>query len=221
MRDSTTLLWPFFNHIEDRSKKYVEWDAPWPLVEFARGEGKVTTRVWPFFSRSHSATLQDDFYLWPIYKYNRAHSAPLDRRRTRIVFFLYSHTVDKNTETGADSRRTSLWPLFTHRHEFNGNARLQVLAPLEPFVEGSHKISRDYSPLWSVWRAEHNPVSGAASQSLLWNLYRCDNRPEHKKVSLLFGLFQYESNPQGKRVRVFYMPLGRSRSPALDLKQAM
>ena len=51
-RDSTTVLWPFFNKIDDRDKKYREWDAPWPFIEFAHGEGKTTHRVWPFFSRS-------------------------------------------------------------------------------------------------------------------------------------------------------------------------
>ncbi len=47
-RDSTTILWPFFNYVDDREKKYREWDAPWPLIVFARGEGKTTTRIWPF-----------------------------------------------------------------------------------------------------------------------------------------------------------------------------
>ncbi len=70
-RDSTTVIWPFFNHVVDRENKYREWDAPWPLVVFARGEGKHTSRVWPFYSRAHNATQESDFYLWPIYKYNR------------------------------------------------------------------------------------------------------------------------------------------------------
>ncbi len=208
-RDATTVIWPFFSRIDDRGKKYREWDMPWPLVVKARGEGKYTTRVWPFFSWAHSPTLESDFYLWPIYKYNRARLAPLDRQRTRILFFLYSDTVEKNTETDASRRRTYLWPLFTARTDFNGNRRLQVLAPLEPFVEGSHKIPRDYSPLWSVWRSEHNPGTGASSQSLLWNLYRRDAAPGKKRVSAAFGLFQYQAGSGGKRVRVFYIPFGK------------
>ena len=48
LRDSTTVLWPFFSHIEDRANKYSEWEMPWPLVELARGEGKYT----PDFGRS-------------------------------------------------------------------------------------------------------------------------------------------------------------------------
>lgn len=208
LRDSTTLLWPFFSRIDEREKKYREWDVPWPFVEFADGPGKTTRRVWPFFSRSHSPTLEDDFYLWPVYKYERARLAPLDRQRTRILFFLYSNTTDINTETHASERRTYLWPLFVHRRDFNGNARLQLLALLEPFTPGSHKIEGDYSPLWSLWRAERNPRTRAGSQSFLWNLYRRETAPDHKKVSLLFGLFQYQSGPGMARWRVFYIPLG-------------
>jgi hypothetical protein len=206
-RSVSTVIWPFFSHIEDRAKKYNEWDAPWPLIEFAHGEGKTTTRVFPFFSQSHNAILEDNFYLWPIYKYNRAQLPPLDRERHRIAFFLYSDTIDKNTETGASTRKTYLFPFFIHHRDFKGNTRLQVLALLEPFTQGSHKMTRDYSPLWSVWRAERNPNTQANSQSLLWNLYRRDASVAEKKVSLLFGLFQYQSTSQGNRVRLFYIPL--------------
>jgi hypothetical protein len=213
-RDSTTVIWPFFNRVDDREKKYREWDAPWPFVVFARGEGKTTTRVWPFFSQAHSATLESDFYLWPIYKYNRVNTAPLDSRRSRVCFFLYSDLAEKNTETEAVRRRNYCWPLYTHRRDFNGNSRLQVLALLEPFFSTSKSIERDYSPLWSVWRSEDNPRTGANSQSLLWNLYRHEATPAARKCSLLFGLFQYQSGPEGKRKRWFYIPLGQTGSAA-------
>jgi len=212
-RDSTTFIWPFFNYVDDREKKYREWDAPWPLLVFARGEGKTTTRVWPFFSQAHSPKLESNFYLWPIYKYNRVQSAPLDRARMRICFFLYSDRKEKNTETGAARRRIDFWPFYVHRRDFSGNTRLQILAPLEPFVPGSKSIERNYSPLWSLWRSEKNAKSGATSQSLLWNLYRREATPAGKKCSLLFGLFQYGSSSEGKSMRLFYIPLGRAKAP--------
>ena len=215
-RDSTTVIWPFFNYVDDREKKYREWDAPWPLIVFARGEGKHTTRVWPFFSQAHNATLESDFYVWPIYKYNRVHSAPLDSRRTRICFFLYSDLAEKNTETEAVRRRVDFWPFFTHHRDFNGNSRVQVVALLESFIPDNKSVERNYSPLWSVWRSEQNPRAGASSQSLLWNLYRREATPDSKKCSLLFGLFQYQSSTEGKRVRLFYIPFSRTKSPAHD-----
>ncbi len=93
-----------------------------------------------------TTTLESDFYLWPIYKYNRVHSAPLDSRRTRICFFLYSDLTEKNTETEAARRRVDFWPFFTHRRDFNGNSRLQVAAPCSnrscPRARASSAITR-------------------------------------------------------------------------------
>jgi len=215
LRESTSYGWPIgVTRTVDDEKKYRELDAPWPVVEFAHGEGKTEQRVWPFYSVAHNQTLTDNWFCWPVYKYNHVTSAPLDRERTRIFFFLFSDVKTKNTADGRAFHRDDLWPLFTHRHEFNGNERLQVLAILEPFFPNNKSIERDYSPLYSLWRAEKNPKSGAASQSLLWNLYRRETAPQHKKISLLFGLFQYQSSGEGSRWRVCYIPVGGKKSAA-------
>jgi hypothetical protein len=209
-RDSTSYLWPLGVTVtDDRARQYHEVDAPWPLVVFARGEGKTTTRVWPFFSHAASTNLQSDFWLWPIYKYNRLQAEPLDRDRTRILLFLYARVNERNTDAQTVRQRTDLWPLFTHKHDFNGDTRLQWLAPLEPILPNNKSIERNYSPLWSVWRAERNAQTGAGSQSFLWNLYRRETAPEAKKCSLFFGLFQYQSDSQGRRGRLFYVPFGQ------------
>lgn len=206
-RDATTVLWPLFTWIDDRNKKYREWEGPWPLVVVARGEGKTTTRFWPLFSRSHNDTLTSDFYLWPIYKYNRLHTEVLDRERTRILFYLFVNVTEKNIDTGAERGRVDFWPLFTWHRDFNGNRRLQILAPVEPMLPNYRGIERNWSPLWSLWRSEANPRTGATSQSLLWNLYRRDAAPAAKKCSLLFGLFQYQSDAAMKKIRLFYIPV--------------
>ncbi|PYI83133.1 MAG: hypothetical protein DME26_15650, partial [Verrucomicrobia bacterium] len=208
-RDSTTVIWPFFTWIDDREKKYWEWEGPWPFVVVARGEGKTTTRVWPLFGRAHSDILVSDFYLWPLYKYNRAHSDPLDRERTRILYFLFSDLTEKNTETGKALHRTDFWPLFTHRRDFNGKSRLQILAPIEPILPNNKSVERNWSPLWSLWRSENNATNNATRQALLWNLYRRETTATTRNCSLLFGLFQYSSDAQAKRVRLFYISFGK------------
>jgi len=210
-KDLTAWFWPLgVTHIEDREKKVDEWGAPWPLIVFARGT-KTTDRVWPFFSQARNANLTSDWYLWPVYKYNRLNSPPLDRERTRILFFLYSDTSVRHTEEKTRQRQIDLWPLFTSRRELDGRRRLQLLAPLEPILPNNTGVERNLSPLWSIWRSEHNPSNGASSQSFFWNLYRHDVTPSEKKSSLLFGLFQYQSRPDGGRWRLFYMPMGRTR----------
>ena len=206
-RDSTSVLWPFFIWTADREKKYREWDSPWPFIVVARGEGKTTTRVWPLFGRAHSDVLESDFYLWPLYKFNRFHTELVDRRRTRILFYLFGNVTEKNIETGAQRHRMDLWPLFTYHRDFNGNNRLQILAPIEPVLPDNRGVERNWSPLWSLWRSEDNPKSGATCQSLLWNLYRRDSTPVSKKCSLLLGLFQYQLDSETNKLRLFYIPV--------------
>jgi len=213
-RNSTSVLWPFFTWTNDRGKKYREWDSPWPLIVFARGEGKTTTRVWPLFSRAHDDVFESDFFLWPFYKYNRIHSGALDQRRTRILFYLFSNQTEKNTDTGKAKRRVDFWPLFTYHRDFNGNNWLQILTPLEPILPDNRGIERNWSPLWSFWRSENNLKSGASSQSLFWNFYRRDTTPTSRKCSLLFGLFQYQSEGENKKFRLFYIPVFKTHGQA-------
>lgn len=211
-RDSIAFPWPLgFRFTEDREKSYREWDAPWPFVVFARGKGKHTDRVWPLFSRSRTPTAETQFYLWPLYRGSSVNAPPYARRYHRVLFYGFTDLKERNLDTGEHLHRQSLWPLFTYRRDFQGKERLQVLAPLEPFLPTSRSIERDYSPVWSVWRSEANPKTGAKSQSLLWNLYRRETSPTQKKCSLLFGLFQYQTGPEGKRMKLFYCPIGKSR----------
>lgn len=208
--DATSGLWPFFTSVDNRELKYHEWQGPWPFVIFARGEGKHTSRVWPLFSQSHNATKENDSYAWPLYTCTRTHSDPLDQQRQRVLFYLYSRASIKNTETGKERVRLDMWPFFVWHRDYNGNERLQILAPLEPAVPDNPGIERNWSPLWSLWRSDNNPTTQASGQSLLWNLYRRQTAPDYKKVSVLFGLYQSQQQPGERCVRLFYIPVSRS-----------
>ena len=206
-RDSTSVLWPFFNVINDREKKYREKEMPWPFIVVAKGEGKTALRIFPFYQRAYNDTFQDNFYLWPVYKFNAIHAPPLDRRRTRVLLFLFQDTIDKNTETEKYKKRVDLWPLFVYNRDFDGSTRLQILALMESILPASPGIERNWSPLWSVWRQENNPVTGANSQSFLWNFYRRDAAPDTKTISVCFGLYQSRTTRDTEKVRVFYIPV--------------
>jgi hypothetical protein len=217
LRDTSTYLWPFgFTFTDDREKHYREWGAPWPLIVFARGEGKTANRIWPFFSRARTPEVESGFYLWPLFKYNRVKAEPLDRDRTRILLFLYSELTERNTQTGTALRRSDLWPLFSARRDHEGNERLQVLALLEPFVPNNRGVESNFSPLWSIWTREKNASTGARGTSVLWNLYRSETTPKTRKYSFLFGLFRYQSGPDGRRWRIFYVPFGKSAAAATE-----
>ena len=211
LRDENCYGWPFgYWRTDDRGKKYRERDFLWPLFEVARGE-KTVTRIFPFYSRAAGGGLENDFYLWPLYKSLRAETPAIERQRTRLAFFLYSDIREKNRQNGESLRRVDFWPFFTYSRDMEQKQRLQALSLLEPFFVNNRVIARDYSQLWSVWRAEKNGKTGLASQSLLWNLYRRESGPRSKKYSLLFGLFQYQSDNKGANWRVCYIPFGKKR----------
>jgi hypothetical protein len=218
-RDSSSVLWPFFTWIDDREKKYHEWEGPWPFVVIARGEGKTTTRFFPIFSHAYDGSRESLFYCWPFYKYNHYHTNVLDRERTRILFYLFQDVKERNLETGKERQRLDFWPLFVWHRDFNGNRRLQILALVETATPDNRGIERNWSPLWSLWRAENNPPTGAASQSLLWNLYRRETAPEAKKCSLLFGFFQYQSDLEMRKLRLFFVPVLQWHAPGDRAKQ--
>ena len=215
--DTSVYLWPFFTKIDNRDLRYKEYGFVWPLFTVARGPGKTTTRVWPLFGHSQNDTLRSDFFLWPLYKYKRIHSPPLDKKSTTLLFYFFTDLKEKNLETGQAFHRSDLWPLYSWRHELDGRERLQILSIIEPVLYSNRGVENNYSPLYALWRAEKNPKTGSASQSLLWNLYRRETTPKTKKCSFLFGLFQYEMGVEGRRWRLFYVPLGKSApSPGRD-----
>ncbi|MFN3409920.1 MAG: hypothetical protein ACK45B_13040 [Limisphaerales bacterium] len=207
-RDSTTYLWPCgLTLTESRNPPYEETQFLWPVFAWARGEGKHTTRFWPLAGESRTPTREKNFFLWPVFRESATRTETLERERTTILLFLYSDLREERKTTGQSRRRTALWPLFTHSRDLAGNERLQFLAPLEPLIPENKGVERNWSPLWSVWRSEQNATNGARSQSLLWNLYRRDVRPERRKTSALFGLFQHERTPAGTGLRVLFLPL--------------
>ena len=206
-RDATSVLWPFFNFIDDRDKKYREQQVPWPFITIAHGQGKTALRIFPFYQQAYNDTFHDNFYLWPLYTYKSVYAPPLDRRRARILFFLFQDTIEKNTETDKAEQRIDFWPFCLYKRDLDGNTRLQVPALIESLVPGAPAIERNWSPLWSLWRSENNPATGANSQSVFWNFYRRDASPGRKKISFFFGLYQYQSGPQMEKVRLFYIPV--------------
>jgi hypothetical protein len=207
-RDETSWGFPFgFNSIHDHEQKYVEHDFLWPLYVWAHGS-KTVTRYFPLYSRARHNGLESDSYGFFLYKFNRLEAPSLDRHRSRVLYCLYSDTVERNTKSHDFKRRVDFWPLYSYRRELDGNRRMQFFAFLEPIFPNNRTIAREYSPIWALWRAEKNNRTGASSQSLLWNLYRRESVGKSKKASLLFGLFQYQSTADGGSWRMAGLNLG-------------
>lgn len=203
--DYTSVL--FFGHRTNRVEQFSEWGTPWPFIGWANGPGKTARRLWPLFGHARSPSQSSDFALWPLYTHRGQHSPSFQRDRTRLLYFAYSNQRMVNPASGEEFRRRDLWPLFTYRHDLNGQERLQILAPVEPLLPNNKSIERLYTPLWSLYRAESDPKTGHSSQSLLWNLWRRDVHAEKRRTSLLFGAIKTEKSESGRKWRFFWRPM--------------
>ena len=172
-RDSTTVIWPFFSWIDDRGKKYHEWQGPWPFVIFARGEGKTTSRVWPLFSQSHNNELESDSYLWPLYTFQAHAFRPAGLRAH--AHFVLSVLKTRWKKTRRPAQKSGAWicgrfspgtAISTATTACKSSRRLKP--PCRTTVASSATGRR----CGRSGAAENNPRTGASSQSFLWNLYR-------------------------------------------------
>lgn len=223
-KSSQTALWPFFSYTDDRVKESQSWNMPWPLVRVTRGEKYHGVKILPFYSDETMDVKRERWYIWPIYKIEEMHSNLIERRRDRILFFLYQHRKENKVETGASLHRVDLWPLFGYKRT-NGVSHLHVLALLETFFPDNEGIERSWAPLWRIYQQKWDQ-QGNNVISFLWNLYWFErqgnavawelfplfqySKESAKKidVSFLKGLVNYRNGDSGKQLNLFYLPWG-------------
>jgi hypothetical protein len=220
---SRTYLWPFFSHTENRRKDYEEWNFPWPLFRITHGTDKEGKRFLPFYADERSRDQRKRWFLWPVYKIEETHSETLNRRRDRILYFLYSDLEETMfDEPGPRKKRVALWPLFTYE-QIKGVSHFHTLSLLEPFFPEKDGFERNWSPLWRLYQRKWDKHGNEIS-SLLWNLYWKERRgPDlvmeffpfffYKRETgrgtdfkLLKGLVRYRDDKVGKKLNLFYLP---------------
>lgn len=227
-QDRTSVLWPFFSYTQDRARQFEQWDAPWPLIQIARGEGRTINRFLPLFSVEHRRVRNQFFLremtrdtlvvLFPLYIRTREEFIGSLKVRDRVLWWLYSD----ERETGKDgsTRRVDVWPLLRYTRDREGAVEFQTLALLEALMPGNAKIERNYSPLWALYTYRRNPA-GDSVRSFLWNLVRHEETSAGRSIevlgpllayrergadahfSVLGGLFEYEVRQHVRAVRLF------------------
>jgi hypothetical protein len=220
---SRSYLWPFFGHVEDLRKNYEEWNFPWPLLRISYGTYKESRRFLPFYANERVGDSRKRWFLWPVYKIEETQTDVLDRRRDRILYFLYSNLEETVREEGSPrKKRVALWPLFTYE-KIKGVSHFYTLSLLEPFFPENEGIARNWSPLWRLYQHKWD-THGNKISSLLWNLYWKERRGLDLAVEifplffyqreagsgsdfkLLKGLFRYRAGADGKKINILYLP---------------
>ncbi len=224
-RDTAVVLWPFFSYREDREAGYKEWDFPWPLFGVSRGPERHGSRFLPLFSDEQRGDKHKRWILWPLFKAETTVSDQMERRQHRVLFFLYQDLEERfYSEEGIRKRRVALWPLFHYRQQ-RGVSRLDLVALVDPFFPESAGVERNWAPLWRIYQAKWDN-HGNRAESLLWNLFWQERRPDafamelfplfswrenpsaETEFSLLKGLIRFRSEGPRRRLSFFFLPWG-------------
>jgi hypothetical protein len=220
------VLWPFFSKRADMVRNSTEWNFPWPLIRLTRGETRHGFRLLPFCSDETVEANRKRWYFWPVYKIEDTQTAKFERRRHRVLYFLYSDLREMTHDSGQEKRRVALWPLFSYSRQ-KGVRHLHVFSLLEPFFPENTGIEHSWAPLWRVYQQKWDQ-QGNRIISLFWNLFWQEKRDQAMAWELfplleyardpdegidwkvLKGLFRYQSGRDGKSLKLFYLPWGLS-----------
>lgn len=194
-----SLLWPFFGWTQDRTREYEEWNIPWPLVRITTGSTRHGLRLLPLYADETVDARRKRWFLWPLYKIEDTRTDLLDRRRHRLLFFLYSALDEHKLDTGERKRRIDFWPLFSYHRE-QGVGRFHALALAEPFFPDNQAIERNWSPLWRIYQQRWD-TQGNQVISVLWNLYWQERQGDRLAIEL-FPLFDVRLEGDERRFRL-------------------
>jgi hypothetical protein len=203
LRDSTTVLWPFFTYTDDREHQYWQWDVAWPFIRIARGEGRTSNRFLPIYMYEqrvlrHEFMLKemkstDLAILFPIYIRNQVEFPDSLKVRDRIFWWLYSDEREEGRD--GSTRRVDAWPFFRYTRDREGRVEFQALALLEAFMPGNEKVEQSYSPLWALYTYRRNP-EGDAVRSFLWNLVRHEETSQGRSIEVLGPILAYREREE-------------------------
>lgn len=229
------VLPPLFRWSE--SDKRTQVNAPWPLIQYSRGDVDKTY-IWPLWGTRSERHVDRWFCLWPLIRHDRVARSNGDLHRFVALPFLYTESVLPSTgrvarvsATGSGmaaagvaprpldaptpapgaalSRNVILWPLLQYRRE-GEDAFLRALA-LWPFKRTA-PVDRNLAPFWTLYA--HTRSGEAREDDLLWGLWRRQTAADGSHRVSLFPLWRSEHSGAidgPKRWAVLYGLIGHER----------
>jgi hypothetical protein len=204
-----------------------------PILSLARGEGRSTTDVWPFFGvKTRDIELgkagvydhfERTFILWPFIRWEHHESDSLDYHKWWFLpFFWHYRTDDKRT--GGVKNEYKIWPLFRYKEWPDGRLTVNIISPLW-FNDPEGAFEKIYNPLFRIYERGRTP-EGDERRLYAWGLVQqYDNSRrsetwvhpflywnEEKKDGsasddyYLFGLFQVHRRGNQRALRFFWLP---------------
>lgn len=160
------FLYPFFSYHQNErpGNRFREWNLPWPIVRFTRGDLEHATQVWPIWGRHSKPNFRKEFLFYPIYHSFLYGDADRMMQRTYVLPLYWSWRV---TEGGEFSHgRIKGWPLFDASMRGEEERQFRALSPLW-FWRPDGGFERNYSDFWKFH--EHRRwEDGLLERKILW-----------------------------------------------------
>ncbi|MFH2012251.1 MAG: hypothetical protein ABIJ37_06085 [Pseudomonadota bacterium] len=217
-KDSRTFLWPFFSYTNDRANNYKQWDMPWPIFHYSKGEGIKSFKFFPLYGYKIKPDSETSFFLWPLYKYEKEF---LEDHEDTTYRFLLINKYQKKVWRGhfKEAKSFRIWPLFYYDKKEDGSVKFSFpeLIPID-----NEGFERNWAPLFRLYHYKGD-ADGNMESKFLWGLYRhkkMDSREfyelsfllsyekEENKMcfSVLKGLFEYRQKNNLNSIKLFYLP---------------
>lgn len=213
-----SILWPFFNYSYNDATNYTQWDLPWPLVRWGKGDQTTIFRLFPVYGEKKSAGRQTGFFLWPIYSYDHQADENFEKNVDRFLL-LSKDEVSIWKKEGRETRSLRLWPFFQYQR-FKDGRELYYLPAIIPFDHEG--FERNWRPLFTLYENREN-AQGESESRFLWGVYLHRKSPvrelyelsflltyytaqDLRYICLLRGLVEYRSMGSSRALRLFYLP---------------
>ncbi|GAM11417.1 hypothetical protein OR1_03733 [Geobacter sp. OR-1] len=216
-------FWPFCGYRDDRKLKEQETDFLWPFIWTVRGEERRVDSYLPFYSGEVKKESSKHWYLWPLFRNDTLTTDTFSRDRNRVLYFLYSDSLERWAKDGSERKRTALWPMFVYQRDPRGVKTFSFPALVEPILDRG-EIEQNWSPLWRIYQQKWTD-SGESVVSFLWSLYwheiRDDatayefypllfyrGKADFAETSIFKGLVRYKNVEGEKSLKLLWLPFG-------------
>lgn len=197
---SETFGWPFFGYSRRTApRSYTQTNLLWPWWVQGRGDARYVNRWAPIYSYSETASRQQTWLAWPLWRDRQWRSAHLSHHRQQVLYFLY-HSETQTSLQSPDAEvavKRHLWPLWSHWNNGAGRVQTQLLSPIEVFFPHNERTRQLWSPLFALYRYDQS-APGELRHSLLWDAVTYARSEDRLSREFHLGpLFSYRADAEG------------------------
>ena len=204
-------LWPFFGYTETTAPvRYSERRYLWPFLVQGHGDTRTVEHWAPFYTHSVRSGVESTWVLWPLWHRTRWTDGDTAVSKDQFFYFLYwsGDQSSVSRPAAAPAFKRHIWPLLSLWDNGAGSRQLQFPSPLEVFFPDNRPVRVSWTPLFALYRYEHQP-DGEERNSLLWNAVTWRRNAAGSLEEFHLGpLFGIHRGPEGGRWSILGFDFG-------------